>query len=281
MKVSPKNTDYQEFLSIISAIKTIEKHTISINYEHQITGTLEQLNEGTKETESIDLKRFIFDLNESSNVYLSDIEIMHYLKKMTNNFDLDFTKEALFELEVFENMVFNETMIEAVQEKYENEGWEIPTYEKKNIKSGEIVVFNDYKKMEKKVFPFTGMQLYFAKQYLQKSLTPQQSKKQNPELIINQIALLYVYSGKQITRENANNIVKEYGHNSGEKLFQRFTYYSSTANRKGKPINCTPKKLDNKIKLLESVIELLDTGNQKRVKDEVLMLKTRYESEYQ
>jgi hypothetical protein len=113
------------------------------------------------------------------------------------------------------------------------------------------------------------------------ALPPQQTEKPKPELTINQIALKYVYSDTQITRENGNEIAKEYGHNSGEKLFQRFTYYSSSANRKGKPINCTPKKLDNKIKLIESIVELLPTDKQERAKDEVSILKKIYEAEYQ
>lgn len=109
--------------------------------------------------------------------------------------------------------------------------------------------------------------------------TPHQTETE--KLKIDQIALKYAYEGLQITRENGNDIAKEYGHNSGEKLFQRFTYYSSSANRKGKPNLCTPKKLDNKIKLIESIIELLPTDKQERAKDEVLILKKIYEAEYQ
>lgn len=109
--------------------------------------------------------------------------------------------------------------------------------------------------------------------------TPHQTETE--KLKIDQIALKYAYEGLQITRENGNDIAKEYGHNSGEKLFQRFTYYSSSANRNGKPNLCTPKKLDNKIKLIESIIELLPTDKQERAKDEVLILKKIYEAEYQ
>lgn len=109
---------------------------------------------------------------------------------------------------------------------------------------------------------------------------PQQTEKPKPELTINQIALKYVYSDFQITRENGNEIAKQYGHNSGEKLFQRFTFYSSLANRKGKPHPCTPKKLKNKIELLESVIELLPVDKQSRAKDEVSILKNILEAEY-
>jgi len=128
----------------------------------------------------------------------------------------------------------------------------------------------------------------FSHQYLAlqsetkvKALPPQPIVKQKPELKIDQIALKYAYEGLQITRENGNEIAKKYGHNSGEKLFQRFTYFSSSANRKGKPNLCTPKKLDNKIKLIESIIELLPTDKQERAKDEVSILKKIYEAEYQ
>ena len=109
----------------------------------------------------------------------------------------------------------------------------------------------------------------------------QKGKKQKPELTINQIALKYVYSRRQITRGNGNETAKKYGHNSGEKLFQRFTYYSSSANRTGKPNLCTPKTLINKINLIESVIELLPSDKQERAKDEVSILKKIYEAEYQ
>ena len=114
-----------------------------------------------------------------------------------------------------------------------------------------------------------------------KALPPQPIVKQKTKLKIDQIALKYAYEGLQITRKNGNEIAKEYGHSSGEKLFQRFTYFLSAANRKGKPNLCTPKKLDNKIKLIESIIELLPTEKQERAKDEVLILKKMYEAEYQ
>jgi hypothetical protein len=114
-----------------------------------------------------------------------------------------------------------------------------------------------------------------------KALPPQPIVQQKPKLKIDQIALKYVYEGLQITRVNGNDIAKEHGHNSGEKLFQRFTYFSSSANRKGKPNLCTPRTLDNKIKLIESIIELLPTDKQERAKDEASILKKIYEAEYQ
>lgn len=102
-----------------------------------------------------------------------------------------------------------------------------------------------------------------------------------PKLSIEQIALKCVYEGVQVTRANANQIIKKYGHNSGEKLFQRFTFYSSTANRKGIPMPCTAKKLKNKIELLNSVIDLLPESLKSKTIDEVNILKSIYESEYQ
>ncbi|MDB4104811.1 hypothetical protein N9545_04730 [Salibacteraceae bacterium] len=109
----------------------------------------------------------------------------------------------------------------------------------------------------------------------------QQKEKNTGKLTMTQIALVFVYSGKQITRDNGDSIASEYGHSSGEALFQKFTKYSSPANRKGKPQPCTPKKLQNKIDLLNSVIELLPTKDQKRVKDEVQILINIQEAEYQ
>jgi hypothetical protein len=114
-----------------------------------------------------------------------------------------------------------------------------------------------------------------------KASSPQQSPGQQQKLLINQIALIYVYEGKLITRANSNEIAKQYGHNSGEKLFQRFICYTSLANRTGEPTHCTPKKLYNKIQLFESVIELLPLEKRKQAQDELQILKNIYKSEYQ
>jgi hypothetical protein len=109
--------------------------------------------------------------------------------------------------------------------------------------------------------------------------TPHQTETE--KLKIEQIALKYAYEGIQITRENGNEIAKKYGHNSGEKLFQRFTYFLSSANRKAKPTPCTPRKLKNKIELFESVLNHLSENNKKRAIDELNILKTIMENEYQ
>lgn len=100
------------------------------------------------------------------------------------------------------------------------------------------------------------------------------------KLSLFQIALIHVYEGQQITRENGTEIAKDYGHNSGSALFNKYTYYRSTANRKGKPTPCTPKKLKNKIELFESVVNYLSENNKQRAIDEINILKTHYENEY-
>ncbi|TXD53910.1 hypothetical protein [Polaribacter sp. IC063] len=92
-------------------------------------------------------------------------------------------------------------------------------------------------------------------------------------LKINQIALKYFYEKRVVTRENCNSEIVKFGHTSGEKLYQKFTYYSSRANRKGIPSNCTAKKLQNKIKLIESVIRILPDDCKKQAIDEVGILK--------
>jgi hypothetical protein len=105
------------------------------------------------------------------------------------------------------------------------------------------------------------------------------NEKQSPDLSINQIALKSVFEGLTINRENANEIVKRFGHNSGEKLFQRFSYYSSYTNRTGKEI--TSKKFKNKIELFESVIELLPNANKQRAIIELKGLKILFENEFE
>ena len=102
-------------------------------------------------------------------------------------------------------------------------------------------------------------------------------------LSMKQIALIHVYNGEEITRANGNEKAAQYGYTaptSGEALFQDYTRYRSTANRKGLPTPKTPTTLKNKIKLLESVgAHLSDTGRNK-AKDDITILATHYQNEY-
>lgn len=91
-------------------------------------------------------------------------------------------------------------------------------------------------------------------------------------LTINQIALIHAYNGKQITRKDSDSVAKQYGCNSGEKLFQRFTFYNSRANRKGAEL--TEKKTQNKIQLIESVIGHLSPSGKNLAADELKTLRS-------
>ena len=103
--------------------------------------------------------------------------------------------------------------------------------------------------------------------------------KEKTGLTLRQIALKYLYEGKLITRENGDSIAKQYGQNSGEKLFQHYTHYSATPNRVGKPSPLTRKKLENKINLFQSVVDLLPEHKRQRAIDELKTLRNHYSNE--
>ena len=106
-------------------------------------------------------------------------------------------------------------------------------------------------------------------------------KPKHDGLSLRQIALIYVYNGLSITRENGDDIAKQYNHSSGEKLFHHFCFYSKVSNRIERPTPCTKRKLYNKIELFESIIPHLAETKMKRAIDEVNSLKSVYENEYQ
>ena len=108
----------------------------------------------------------------------------------------------------------------------------------------------------------------------------QEKKTTLTKLPLKIIALKHVYERIQITRQNGNSIAQTYGHKSGDKLFQEYTFYASSANRKGKPTPCTKVKLQNKINRLETVIELLPLDKQSTAKDEVAILRSHFDNEF-
>jgi len=106
------------------------------------------------------------------------------------------------------------------------------------------------------------------------------NRRDKSKLKLREIALIYYYTGKTITRENGNEIAKKYDYNSGEKLFQFFTKYSSRANRIG--IEDTKQKTINKIKLFETIIQYLEHNSQAKQKaiDELKILETKFDDEF-
>jgi len=90
---------------------------------------------------------------------------------------------------------------------------------------------------------------------------------------LRQIALICHYTDRAVTRETGKAIAKEYQHNSGDALFNHFTYYRSKANRTG--VEDTKKKNDNKVELFESVLTYLN-GNEsakKQIMADIAILK--------
>ncbi|MET4139688.1 hypothetical protein [Pedobacter sp. UYP1] len=90
------------------------------------------------------------------------------------------------------------------------------------------------------------------------------SKKTNTKLTLRQIALICHYSDQVVTRQTAKIIAEEYGHASGDALFNRYTYYRTKANRIG--MEDSKKKNANKIQLFESVASLLNNNESFKVK---------------
>lgn len=108
---------------------------------------------------------------------------------------------------------------------------------------------------------------------------PENDNANDLKLTMKQIALIYVYEGGSITKENSNEIAKRFKHNSGHKLYQYFNEYYSKANRKAKTHPYTKKKMSNKIELFESIVKHLHEPNKQRALDEIKMLKTLYKND--
>jgi hypothetical protein len=119
--------------------------------------------------------------------------------------------------------------------------------------------------------------------------TPEQEKqtetiKPVKGLKINQIALIHAYKGIQITRENAAEIAAKHDYTakySGEGLFQDYEFYCSRANRTAKPFPESRKKLINKISLFESIVNYLSDSAKSLATDEITILKTKLETDFQ
>jgi len=114
----------------------------------------------------------------------------------------------------------------------------------------------------------------------QKHFNSIEGAKEPAKLTLKMIALKYVYENKYITKENCNDIAKQFGYNSGQKLYQEFTIFIKQENRKGEPKDPTAKKYKNKIELIQSVINILDDSYKPKAIDELNILSSKYENEY-
>jgi hypothetical protein len=109
-------------------------------------------------------------------------------------------------------------------------------------------------------------------------------KAETDKLKVPQIALIHVYEGKQITDENAKEIAAKYGYTaktSGKGLYQDYLKYCKTSDRKAKPTAETKKTLINKIELFKSILNHLSDSAKQKANDEINILNTILEKEYQ
>jgi len=96
-----------------------------------------------------------------------------------------------------------------------------------------------------------------------------------PKLSIRQVALICHYTDCTVTRQTATAIIEQYGHTSGDSLFNDYTYYRSKANRLG--AESTKKKNANKLRLFEYVHEYLysnEAANNKITDDLIILRET-------
>jgi hypothetical protein len=94
-----------------------------------------------------------------------------------------------------------------------------------------------------------------------------------PNFSLRQVALMLFYQGHIVTRKNGNEIARKYGHNSGEKLFQLYTKYCSSQNRRGREEEDSDEKNTNKLKLFEKIIPHLSAGVKQQAIDDMNALK--------
>lgn len=100
--------------------------------------------------------------------------------------------------------------------------------------------------------------------------------KKKGSISIPEFALKCSLEKRTVTRENANEIVKEIGLNSGHKLYQAFNKFHSESNRTGYP--GSGPKMKNKIKLFKRVIDLLSNEYKVKALDELKVLESRAET---
>lgn len=97
------------------------------------------------------------------------------------------------------------------------------------------------------------------------------------ELTISEIALKCVLEGKILNRKNSKNELEGTIHNSSDKLYNKYIYWSLKAERTGDP--GSHAKLRNKIKLFEKVIQSLPENKRALAENELTILMS-YLSKY-
>jgi len=121
-----------------------------------------------------------------------------------------------------------------------------------------------------------SLDISFKAKALRKELSSQQTPTQN-SLNPDQVALIYIYEKRPpITRQNGPDIAESNGYFSefsGEKFYQRYTFYSKRVNRLAIPE--TTIKYNHKIELFESTLDHLENKAKDWASDELALLRLR------
>lgn len=120
------------------------------------------------------------------------------------------------------------------------------------------------------------MEYFYPFDEYEKSLQALQFKAlPEPKLSIKHIALKLAYENVKVTKRNANEKIKEYGHSSGEKLYQQYNQFRTSGNRIDAETLGTKKKIENRIKLIKEVSEFLASNLKDKAKNEVKILESQ------
>jgi len=95
---------------------------------------------------------------------------------------------------------------------------------------------------------------------------------------INQLALILVYTGVTVTRRNSNEIVRKYGYESGEKLYQRYKLFSSSCDRRARLE--TDLQTKHKIQLFEGILGYLSKKERIAAEKDIAQIKKNLREEY-
>ena len=148
----------------------------------------------------------------------------------------------------------------------------------------EIFKDNEKKALLKQLLPFSVIAKGLSNKVSEKTITQlsETIPSKTNKLIMSQIAIIHSYTEDRITLDNCDKISYDYGFTSktsGKKLYQKFNKYSKATDRKGD--EGTKKKNENKIALIESIIDLLPNNNNKeKARDEIKILNSILESQY-
>lgn len=99
------------------------------------------------------------------------------------------------------------------------------------------------------------------------------------KLTLPQIALKFAWEGKNISKQNSLEIAKNHGYESGSKLLQIYSKFMKKSERIADP-DRSVTIMKNKIKLFESVIEMLSQAYKSNALEELNILRKIFEKTY-